>query len=124
MSEKVNIVDDVFTNITNDIERIRTKPTMYISYTGSRAFLHLTHELINNVLDEYQNSNDISDGSFKIVYDQMDNMFYIEDNGRGIPFESLEDSCTILHSGTKIHREYGNTAGENGGRYAVKCGNT
>ena len=113
-SIKKTIVDDNFSNITNDIQRVQTKPTMYISYTGNRAFLHLTHELVNNVLDEYKNPNNISNGEFTIIYDQLENMFYIEDSGRGIPFDNLENSCTILHSGTKIHREYGVTAGENG----------
>ena len=32
------IIDDIYTNIENDIEKIQTKPTMYISYTGSKAF--------------------------------------------------------------------------------------
>ena len=57
MSSK-KIIDDSFSNITNDIQRVQTKPTMYISYTGNRAFLHLTHELVNNVLDEYKNANE------------------------------------------------------------------
>ena len=113
MSSK-KIIDDSFSNITNDIQRVQTKPTMYISYTGNRAFLHLTHELVNNVLDEYKNANNVSDDTFSIIYDRMDNMFYVEDNGRGIPFENLESACTILHSGTKMHREHGDSAGENG----------
>lgn len=122
MSSK-KIIDDSFSNITNDIQRVQTKPTMYISYTGNRAFLHLTHELVNNVLDEYKNANNVSDDTFSIIYDRMDNMFYVEDNGRGIPFENLESACTILHSGTKMHREHGDSAGENGRLYAVKYGN-
>ena len=35
------IIDDKFVNVTNDIEKVQTKPTMYISYIGDRAFLHL-----------------------------------------------------------------------------------
>lgn len=113
-TEIKNIIDDDFNNITNDIEKIQTKPTMYISHTGDKACLHLTKETINNVLDEYKNENDISNGEFSILFDMMDNMIYVEDNGRGIPFEELENACTILHSGTKMRRSHGDTAGENG----------
>lgn len=108
------IIDDVYTNIREDIEKVQTKPTMYISYTGQRAALHLAKEIINNAIDEYLNPNSISDGNITIKYDSVNNMLYVEDNGRGIPFNELENACTILHSGTKMLREHSTTAGENG----------
>ena len=108
------IIDDTFVNITNDIEKVQAKPNMYISYVGQRAFLHLTKEMVNNVIDEDSNVNSISDGTCDIFYDQSENMFYIRDHGRGIAFDELENACTILQSGTKMTREHGNTGGENG----------
>lgn len=108
------IVDDEFDNIENDIEKIQTKPTMYISHTGTKAFLHLIKEMVNNVFDEYKNKNDVSDKTFTILADKSDNMVYVEDNGRGIQFSELENCCTILHSGTKMRRSHGDSAGENG----------
>lgn len=108
------IVDDKFDNITNDIEKVQTKPTMYISFIGDRAYLHLTKEIINNVIDENENENSIGDGTCDIYYDQSENMIYISDTGRGINFAELHNACTILHSGTKMRREHGKTAGENG----------
>lgn len=108
------IVDDVFNNITVDVEKVQTKPTMYISYVGSRATMHLTREIINNSIDEIENPHSISDGLIKVFYVESENMIYVEDTGRGIPFDELENACTILHSGTKMDRKYGNTAGENG----------
>lgn len=112
--EHTKIIDDKYTSVTNDIEKIQTKPNVYISYTGSRAYQHLVQELVNNVFDEYLNENNISNFEFTIIFDKMDNMVYLEDNGRGIPFEELENACTILHSGSKMHREHGHSAGENG----------
>ena len=108
------IIDDVYKTVTNDIEKIQTKPTMYISYTGPRAFKHLTGELVNNIIDENQNENSISDGTAHIHYDEVENTLYAEDTGRGIPFTELENACTVVHSGTKMSRQHGNTAGENG----------
>lgn len=108
------IIDDKYKSITNDIDRIKAKPTMYISFIGARAFLHLTKELINNVIDENLNENSISDGACTILYDMTENKIYVEDTGRGIPFDQLKNACTIIHSGTKMTRANGNTAGENG----------
>ena len=113
------IMDDEYTSILNDIQKIQTKPTMYISHIGNKAFSHLVHELVNNVFDEYKNENNISDYSFTILYDEIDNMVFVEDNGRGIPFPELENACTILHSGTKMRRTHGDSAGENGKLYAA-----
>ena len=108
------IIDDIYTNILVDIEKVQAKPTMYISYTGHRATLHLTKEMVNNAIDEYMNENSIGDGSINIHYDEAENMIFVEDTGRGIPFDELENACTILHSGTKMLREHANTGGENG----------
>lgn len=108
------IIDDKYTSITNDIARIKAKPTMYISFIGTRAFLHLVKELFNNVVDENLNENNISDGTCIILYDMTENKIYVEDTGRGIPFDQLMNACTIIHSGTKMTRANGNTAGENG----------
>lgn len=108
------IIDDKFVNITNDIEKVQAKPNMYIAYVGQRAFLHLVKESVNNVIDEDQNVNTISDGTCDMFFDQTENMFYIRDHGRGIAFDELENACTILQSGTKMTREHGNTGGENG----------
>ena len=112
--EHIDIIDDKYSSVRDDIEKIQTKPNVYISYTGSRAYQHLTQELVNNVFDEYKNENNVSNYEFTIVLDKLDNMIYVEDNGRGIPFAELENACTILHSGSKMHREHGNSAGENG----------
>lgn len=110
----MRIIDDKIKNIRNDIEKIQAKPTMYISFIGERAFEHIIHELLDNVKDENLNKHSISDGTCKMLYDQPQNMYYIEDTGRGVPFEELENICTILHSGSKMERAYGNSSGENG----------
>ena len=113
MSDNPKIIYDEFTNVVVDVEKIQAKPTMYISYTGARAYLHLVLEAIANCIDEYKNKNNIGDGIVNIFYDEAEGEIYIEDSGRGIQFDQLENSCTIIHSGTKIVRK-GQTAGENG----------
>ena len=108
------IIDDKFVNIVNDIEKVQKKPTMYISYTGPEGVLHLAREITNNVIDEHGNPKTISDGTGNIFYDVEENMITVEDHGRGIPFDELENACTILQSGSKMDRVDGDSAGENG----------
>lgn len=108
------IVDDEYTEVDIDIQKVQMKPTMYISYVGEAGVEHLAHEITNNIIDEHENPNSISDGTASIFYDAMENMICFSDTGRGIPFSKLEAACTILHAGSKMQRAYGNTAGENG----------
>lgn len=109
-----NIIDDKYDDIDVDIERVQTKPTMYISFLGPAGVEHLAHEITNNIIDEHENPNSISDGTSVIHYDATENMIAFSDTGRGIPFEVLETTCTILHAGSKMNRDNGATAGENG----------
>ena len=112
--DKITIVDDEYEELDVDVQRVQAKPTMYISYTGPAGMEHLCHEIANNIIDEHTNPNSISDGTASIFYDATENIISFKDTGRGIPFPMLEASCTILHTGSKMNRDYGNTAGENG----------
>lgn len=108
------IVDDEYTEVDVDIQKVQMKPTMYISYVGDAGVEHLAHEITNNIIDEHENPNSVSDGTASIFYDAQENTISFSDTGRGIPFPKLEAACTILHAGSKMQRAYGNTAGENG----------
>ena len=114
MPTDIDIIDDDYTVIDNDIEKIQQKPTMYISYTGPEGVGHLAREITNNIIDEHLNPNTISDGKASIYHDYEENMTYFQDHGRGIAFDQLENMCTILQAGSKMNRDYGTTAGENG----------
>lgn len=106
------IVDDVYVSIVDDIEKVQKKPTMYISHTGQQATDHLLKEITQNVIDEHRNPKSISDGYCNIYYDYESGMISVEDHGRGMPFDELENACTILQSGTKMDRVDGDSAGE------------
>lgn len=112
--KNITIVDDEYEELDVDVERVQAKPTMYISYTGPAGMEHLCHEIANNIIDEHTNPNSVSDGTASIYYDAEENIISFKDTGRGIPFPMLESACTILHTGSKMNRDYGKTAGENG----------
>lgn len=109
------IKDDKFEKAENDIEKIQTKPSQYIGPLGSMGALHISKECVNNAIDEcinkYSNGNHI-----EILLDENTNTLTVKDNGRGMPFNIMEDACTILQSSTKFTREGGGgtSAGENG----------
>lgn len=106
--------DDVIDHKESDIEKIQTKPNMYISYLGEKGALHLCKESINNMIDECINPNSPAD-QVDIYLDEETNTITISDNGRGIPFDKLELVCTKLQAGSKFTREgSGGSAGENG----------
>ncbi len=117
---KMKFVDDKRMHIESDIEKIRTKPGMYISYLGERGALHLSKEVIQNAIDECMNPE--SPGNkISVVLDTDTSTLTVEDNGRGIPEKdiTLDILCTKLQSGSKFTRSNNtSTAGENG------CGNT
>jgi len=107
-------VDDVIEHKEDDIEKIQTKPNMYISYSGRRGSKQLAYENINNGIDECINPNSPGD-EIDIVIDETENSISVTDNGRGIQFEKMELVCTKLQAGSKFTREgSGGSAGENG----------
>lgn len=105
---------DVITHIENDIEKIQTKPGMYMSYLGDNGARHLSFEVINNAIDECINKN--SPGNrIDITYNITTDVLTVTDNGRGLPVQSMRVACTKINAGSKFTREQsGNSAGENG----------
>lgn len=119
MEKKTNnsrIVDDVFTTLKNDIDKLQKSPTLYISYRGPAGSEQLAHEMINNIVDEHRNPNSISNGKASVFMDGETGICYFKDTGRGINFDDLEDACTVLQSGAKMDRQTGTTSG---GEYGV-----
>jgi DNA gyrase/topoisomerase IV subunit B len=106
-------IDDKIEHIESDIEKIRRKPNMYISYLGTKGTLHLCKEIINNAIDECINPNSPAK-NISIYVDEIDNAITVTDDGRGIPFDMIETVCSYLQAGSKFERDYGTTSGENG----------
>ena len=110
--------DDNITVIRDDLERLREKPTMYISYIGERGALHLCKELINNAIDESMSPYSPCK-NIHIAFDVKANKLTVKDDGRGIPFQHVIDVVSQLQSSsnfdkTKEGAEVSFKAGENG----------
>ena len=108
--------DDLMEYIENDIDKIKMKSGMYISYVGEKGALHLAKEVVQNAIDECENPKSPAKNII-ITLDVLNDSLSVEDDGRGIPEDSfpLDIICTKLQSGSKFTREQGGkSAGENG----------
>lgn len=108
--------DDVMEYIESDIDKIKMKTGMYISYVGEKGALHLAKEVIQNSIDECANPKSPAK-TINVTLDILSDTISVEDDGRGIPEDKLamDILCTRLNSGSKFTREQGGaTSGENG----------
>lgn len=110
MAQKV-MKDDKMDIITNDIERIRKRPTMIVGFVGSKGILHLCKEIINNNADECFKKESPGD----TIHIEITKDYIIsEDNGRGLPTNILRTIHETSNAGSNMTRAHGASAGENG----------
>ncbi len=91
---------------------IRKRPAMYIGSTGSRGFIHLLYEVLDNAIDEslagYANTITIT-----LEKEEDSDTAEVNDNGRGIPVDiipkegrpALEVILTSIHTGAKFENK-------------------
>ena len=110
MSNSINFKDDEYRVISNDIKRIQTRPTIWISALGDPGVLHLCKELIDNASDEAMKKESPCD-SFTI--EVSDKAIRVYDNGRGMPTDIMQTVYETMQAGTNMSRSNGATRGEN-----------
>ena len=122
--QKAPSIQDVKINwIEDDIEKVQTKPNLYLQQYGSAGANHIGREIIQNAYDECIDMH--SQGSNVIViYDKAFDKLTVRDDGRGFPETDypLDIFCTKLQSGSKGTRnQSGSTSGEFGVGMTVTC---
>lgn len=106
-----NFHDDEYKIIHVDVEKIRNRPTQYVSSLGEAGVFHLCKELIDNESDEALKKDSPCD---TILVEMTDKMIHTKDNGRGIPTDIMQEVYETMQAGTNMTRAGGTTRGENG----------
>jgi DNA gyrase subunit B len=90
-------------------EGVRKRPAMYIGSTGSKGFIHLLYEVLDNAIDEAQ-AGYAKEITITLTREEDTDVAEISDNGRGIPVDIMEKEkrpaieviMTSLHTGGKF----------------------
>ena len=93
--------DDKFEHLERDIDKMRGKHRMYLSFSNELAAKAICLEILFNAIDECRNPRSPAD-TIGIRFDERSGCIQVEDNGRGIPTDKLELILTTLNSGSNI----------------------
>jgi DNA gyrase subunit B len=93
-------------------EGVRKRPAMYIGSTGSKGFIHLLYEVLDNAIDEAQ-AGYAKDITITLNKGEDSDIAEVSDNGRGIPVDMMEKEgkpaleviMTSLHTGGKFNNK-------------------
>lgn len=105
--EAVNNYGSGSIQVLEGLEAVRKRPAMYIGNTNSSGLAHIVFEIFDNAVDEVL--ADFAD-TIRIQF-YPDGSVSVEDNGRGIPPESLEVIFTTLHAGGKFNSDVYKSSG-------------
>lgn len=105
---------------SNDVEKIRAKPNMYVGATDDAGVFHINKEAWDNVIDEFRAGRN---KLLRIVHNTKTQETFTVDDGAGIPVKkhpkakisTLTHIVTSLQSSGKINSDaYTNSTGTHG----------
>lgn len=106
MLENIKNYSDEIETLKDFVTAVRTRPGMYIGEIGSKGFLTMIREILQNSFDEMIKKSSPCD-FVKIKYDERTLMVTVEDNGRGIPFGNIIRIFANQHTSSNFTKRKG-----------------
>lgn len=88
------------------VEVVRKLPGMYIGNIGNEGYLGCIREIFQNAVDELV-KRESPCKYVKVMFDERDQSFIVEDTGRGIPHGKFEEVYTQGHSSSNYEKQLG-----------------
>ena len=112
--DNINSYESELVTLKDFVTAVRKRPGMYIGYKGDFGFIRITREVLQNAIDEMMRKNPICD-RIGVTYFEHNRQMTIEDNGRGIPFNSIIRVFSSQHTSSNYKKKlYDYTSGTNG----------
>lgn len=106
--------EHVIIAITNDRDRVRKRPTIYIPDTGKLGAEHVVFEIIDNALDELT-ANVVVGSEVTVEFDNKTKVCKVTDTGGGIPHDGLVTACSVINASGKFENGDDSHFGASGG---------
>jgi DNA gyrase subunit B len=109
MSNK-NVIDNIknygaeIESLKDFITAVKKMPGMYIGHRGNKGFINMIREVFQNSIDEMMKPSSPC-SRVSISYDERTKVCTISDNGRGVPFDRIEDVYTREHTSSNYKKK-------------------
>lgn len=114
--DNIKNYEDSIKTLKDFIEAVKTMPTMYIGHKSVSGIINCIREVFQNAVDEALRKKSPCDHIW-VTIDRRNFEISIEDNGRGIPFNSIIRTYTDGHTSSNYLKEEGSgeyTSGTHG----------
>lgn len=96
MIESIDNYNDDIKELKDFVSAVRKRPGMYLGPIGNRGFLNMMREIFQNCIDQILDPTSPANW-FSFYYDERTLEVVVEDNGKGLPFNSMIKILTKQH---------------------------
>ena len=114
MEENIKNYSKKIVTINEFYKHVRMCPSMYIGYIGTKGFINMIREILQNGIDQIER-NDSPCDSITIIFNESDLMVTVIDNGLGVPFDDIIRVFTSQNTSSNYNKKlYEYTSGRHG----------